>query len=388
MASVYRRKYNVQTPDGRWIEKQCRHYVIEYRHPETGKQVRIRGFKDKGATLQKAAELERAVARGATGLVDPFASHKARALTEHVADWLADLRASGRSHMYVYTCELRMRILCERASWARLTDIESNSFIRWRAAYRADRSAGRGRGGTGPSARTLNQFLETARAFCNWCESQKRIALNPLRLVEKAEGPVARKRRALSDEQATALLAAAPPERAIVYRVALSIGLRRSELEQLQWGDLGLRAIKPYVQLRAEATKARRGDRLPLPQPIADELRTIRPDDAGDADHVFRPVPSLHWWRRDLAAAGIPWKDDQGRQVDFHAGTRKTLCTRLHRAGVPLAIAMRVMRHTDAKLTMVDYVDDGQLDMDQAIRNLPDLTPVKTVSKSPTAAVV
>jgi hypothetical protein len=33
----------------------------------------------------------------------------------------------------------------------------------------------------------------------------------------------------------------------------------------------------------------------------------------------------------------------------------------MHRGNVPLAVAMRVMRHTDARLTMVDYADDGQL---------------------------
>jgi hypothetical protein len=34
--------------------------------------------------------------------------------------------------------------------------------------------------------------------------------------------------------------------------------------------------------------------------------------------------------------AAIPYEDAQGRRIDFRAGTRKTLCTRMHRKGLPL----------------------------------------------------
>jgi hypothetical protein len=120
-------------------------------------------------------------------------------------------------------------------------------------------------------------------------------------------------------------------------------------------------ATRPFIQLRAEATKARRADPVPLPQSLADDLRKARPAAAGEADPVFPRVPSLVWWKIDLKAAGIPYRDATGQAADFHAGTRKTLCTRMHKGNVPLATAMRIMRHVDARLTMVDYADDGQL---------------------------
>src|SRR6185437_6217305 len=87
----------------------------------------------------------------------------------------------------------------------------------------------------------------------------------------------------------------------------------------------------------------------------------------------FPEVASLEDWKADLQAAKIPYKDEMGRQADFHGVTRKTLCTRLHRNGVPLAVAMRIMRHTDARLTMVDYADDAQLSADEAL--LPEPLP-------------
>ena len=134
-------------------------------------------------------------------------------------------------------------------------------------------------------------------------------------------------------------------------------------------------AIKPYARLRAEATKAGREDIVPVPQSLAEELRKQRPEDASDADRVFPTVPSLTLWKHDLRAAGIPYMDAMGRQADFHGGTRKTLCTRLHRAGVPLATAMRIMRHTDAKLTMKTYTDDELLGVADTV--LPEVLPVQ-----------
>ena len=60
-----------------------------------------------------------------------------------------------------------------------------------------------------------------------------------------ARFPKKRKRRALTDEQVGKLLAAAAPGRAVVYRVALAAGLRRSELSALKWGDMGIAATRP-----------------------------------------------------------------------------------------------------------------------------------------------
>lgn len=159
--------------------------------------------------------------------------------------------------------------------------------------------------------------------------------------------------------------------------------MRRQELEDLVWGDVQLRAIRPYIQLRAEATKARRGDRLDLPQSLAEALRQHKPNGAKDSAPVFPDgVPAIDQWRDDLAAAGIPYKDEMGRQADFHAGTRKTLCTRLHRSGRSLAEAMKVMRHTNAKLTMVDYTDSEQIGGEP----LPELMPVVPAAPVSTVA--
>jgi integrase len=384
VASIIRRRYTVKGPDGKPLldkrgrpqKRACRHYTIQWRDA-AGKIKRRKGYTDLGATRQLAATIEKQEARGEQGMVDVFKAHRARPLAEHVREYLADLRATGKDPTYVYNAERRLDTLATECGWATLADVGPVSFVRWREQRRAKGNP-KGRGskkGEGAAPTTLNQFLDTARAFLNWCAEQRRIEGVPamdrrrggVRLVStllnvtKAEGPAKRKRRALSDEQVGRLLAAAPEGRRLVYRFALATGLRRKELRLLQWGDVRLAAIPPYVQLRAEATKARRGDKVYVPQSLAADLRSRKPEGAKDSELVFADVPDIDTWREDLAAAGIPYKDDTGRQADFHGGTRKTLCTRLHRSGKPLAVAMRVMRHTDARLTMVDYTDDDQL---------------------------
>ena len=67
----------------------------------------------------------------------------------------------------------------------------------------------------------------------------------------------------------------------------------------------------------------------------------------------------------------LKYMDKSNRQADFHGGTRKTLCTQMHRAGVPLATAIRLMRHKDSRLAMVDYCDEQQLDTLKAMESLP-----------------
>lgn len=381
MASILKRSYVVKNPDGsprldksgKPLRRQCRTWCIEFTGPD-GRRRRHKGYVDKAATLQLAAKLERAVARGEQDLVDPFREHRRRPLAGHVADYVSDLRTAGRSAKYVGNVEYRLNILLDACGWATLDAVDAGSFLRWRETAKAKaRKKGRALDSpvAGSSATTLNQYLEAANSFLNWCvRPAKRIPVNPLAGVDKVDGPKVRKRRALTDDEVLRLLGVAPAERKTVYRFALATGLRRSELEALQWGDVRLKATRPFLQLRAEATKARRGDVVYLPDTLAADLKALRPEGAADGDRVFPDVPDLELWRVDLAAAGIHWKDGMGRQADFHGGTRKTLCNRLHRNRVPLATAMRVMRHTDARLTLVDYADDDQLGVEHVLPEL------------------
>jgi len=85
-------------------------------------------------------------------------------------------------------------------------------------------------------------------------------------------------------------------------------------------------------------------------------------------------MPSHHTVQLDLATAGIPKADEQGRTVDFHA-LRYTFATNLHRSGVSFRIAQQLMRHTDPRLTANIYTDAQALDTAHAVNRLPRLGP-------------
>jgi hypothetical protein len=205
---------------------------------------------------------------------------------------------------------------------------------------------------------------------------RKRMAANPLaelRGVETA-GKLRRERRALTDDEIVALLAAVPERHKLAYHVLLSTGLRRDELRQLHWGDVKLTATMPCIELRAETTKGKRGDVLPLRKDVAMMLEEAR-GDAEDADPVCRTLPSMDSHKRYLTRAGIPYEDDRGRRADFHA-LRHTYGSRLAKAGIAPRVAMSLMRHTEMDLTMKVYTDPRVFDLAGAVEKLPALVPL------------
>ena len=150
--------------------------------------------------------------------------------------------------------------------------------------------------------------------------------------------------------------------------------LDKSELKQLQWGDvrIGPDEIKPVIALRASTTKARRADTIPLRHDLADALGATMPTDAQPTDRVFPSIPKMATFKRDLERAEIAHVDASGRVVDFHS-LRYTCGTMLAKAGVAPRIAMEIMRHTDMRLTMNLYTDPRLLDTARAIERMPDL---------------
>ena len=115
---------------------------------------------------------------------------------------------------------------------------------------------------------------------------------------------------------------------------------------------------------------------------LVTSLRTFRPANAKPEDFVFRgQMPRIPTFKRDLAAAGIPFEDVRGRHIDLHR-LRKTYGTMLAAAGVSPRVAMELMRHSDMKLIMGVYTDVAQLPMIAETARLPSLSLPHPVSVS------
>ena len=122
--------------------------------------------------------------------------------------------------------------------------------------------------------------------------------------------------------------------------------------------------------LRARTTKSKRADSMPLHVQIADELRAWRLGNVGSDGLVVSTVPHMKTLRADLALAGIAYKDDAGRYVDFHS-LRVSLSTMLAAHKVSPRAAQALMRHTDPRLTALVYTDERLLPLAAELQNVP-----------------
>jgi integrase len=80
-----------------------------------------------------------------------------------------------------------------------------------------------------------------------------------------------------------------------------------------------------------------------------------------DVPLFYVPTGLVRILDRDLAAAGIPKRDDRGRTVDVHA-MRHTFGTHLSKGGVTPRTAQAAMRHSTLDLTGPPLARRGRCD--------------------------
>jgi integrase len=81
-------------------------------------------------------------------------------------------------------------------------------------------------------------------------------------------------------------------------------------------------------------------------------------------------IPRASRLKVDAKRNGIEYRDESGRYADFHS-LRYTWATFLQRNDIPQRFAMKLMRHSDMKLTAKVYTDETQLPIYDAIKGLP-----------------
>ncbi|MEM8875293.1 MAG: tyrosine-type recombinase/integrase [Planctomycetota bacterium] len=272
--NIIKRRRKVTKPDGTVETRTSAHWYVQWKDAN-GRTQRRKGYTDRAATRQLAAKLEREQARSEVGMTDPYAEHRHRDIREHLADYLDHLDTVGRSASYRELAEQRVGIILDGTGWLTLDKVNADDFLTWRTR-RARNGSTNGKGikpGAKPSARTLNHFRDSIRAFLNWCVSVKRMPANPLAGIPAVEGPEKVKRRAMTEAEITALLTGCPDDRRFAWMFLLLTGLRCREAAALEWQDVRLMATRPYLQLRQETTKARRADRVWLRPELVATLR-------------------------------------------------------------------------------------------------------------------
>lgn len=225
--------------------------------------------------------------------------------------------------------------------------------------------------------------------------------------LENFGASVERARKALKDNpDLIAQLERVGRERALMYKTLVLTGLRKGELASITVGQLDLTGPVPYAVLNAADEKNRQGSDILLRADLATELYLWLEEQLGELKDEARksgkaipprmpaktplfhiPTGLVRIFDRDLAAAGIPKRDERNRVVDIHA-LRVTFGTYLSAAGVPLRTAQAAMRHSKPELTANIYTDPKLLDVAGAIEALPALAPSSEPALTGTASSV
>ena len=324
------------------------------------------GVTDKQVAEKRAQEFLQDLERERAGIVEPKVIRNAAAklLVEHLEDYVADLEKrnrAGRNGRGARQLKMRVSTLLSECNWKVAFHVNADSFIAWRSRQ-------------SNSARTLNHYLQATVSFLNWMERVGRIKGNPLKFVGKIDerGQSKRVRRAFTDEELRRLVVGSGP-RGLVYLVAARTGLRQEELRQLIWEDIRFDEKVPSVRVRVVCAKNKKEEYVPLIPEIAEALKAYRPGNYSPSDLVFPyRVPRAARLQCDCEKNGIAYCDETGRYADFHA-LRYTWATFLQRHGIAQRFAMKLLRHSDIKLTSKVYTDETQLPIYDAVKVLPRL---------------
>jgi integrase len=377
MAFVFRPTYTRIDPrNGKKIRRKKKKWYVRYRDAAGNLKTQV-GFTDKEATRQLGAELERRVAREQAGIVGPSENHAGTPLTEHIDDYRRYLLAKGNSKEHVdKTCQ-RARDVLTNCEFDKPGEITPSPVADCLAALRE----------SGLSPNSSNGYLTAFKGFLNWIVKDGRLPHNPLKHLGKVNTEIGRRhvRRVLSLEDFDRFLGAARnsprqrykmagPDRAMLYLMAACTGFRASELGSLTPESIDLDGDPATVTVKASYSKRRREDVQPLPSHLAGPLKEWLFD---------KPAGEPLWpgtWakskkgselvRLDLDAAGIVYRDAEGRVYDFHS-LRSQFITGLARAGVHPRTAQVLARHSDVNLTMKHYTHLGMADLHAAVENLP-----------------
>jgi integrase len=365
------------------------------------------------------------------------------------------------SPQHVANVDYTLRLAVAECGFRRLRDLNRDAVERWvHRLLELPDDAGVVVTPSRPAARTVNAKLATLTAWGNWLVESGRLSANPfarLRKLDEADD-VRRQRRALTAEELRRLLTVARlrpvaeygrstvrivddarpaksratwvkaeltfdtvvaaaergrgrlrpdvldrlehagRERALLYAVLVTTGLRKGELAALTVGDVRLDEPQPVVVLPGADAKNGQRATLPLRADVAAELRAWVAEKAEGvcrqrvgvagvtlppADMPLFDVPKglIRVLDRDLAAAGVPKRDDRGRTVDVHA-LRHTFASHLVAAGVAPRTAQAALRHSSLELTMQHYTDPRLLDVAGALAALPALPTTGTAPET------
>jgi integrase len=379
MASIFKQQYTAKDPKtGKKTKKKSAHWYIDYKTAD-GTRKRVKGFKDRAATTQLAAKLEREAELVQAGIVDRFKQHRKKPLVEHLSEFRESLMNKGTTKKQACLVYNRANAVISNCRFIYFADISGSRVQRYLAERRRN----------GLSIRTSNFYLQAIKQLLNWLVADGRTPENHLAYLrgQDPKKDPRHERRALTLEETNAVLTAALKgrkhhnltgnERYLLYMLALTTGFRAKELASLVWQQINLSKSEPSITVLVAYAKNDKEVTLPLRQDVAEQLRQWC-DEGGfsPSDKLFpkfNEARGADMLRKDLEVAGVSYQDESGRFADFHS-LRHSFCTQVIKSGATPKEAQTLARHSTSALTLDVYGHICMYDERRVIEKLPPLS--------------
>lgn len=120
-----------------WSKSRKKWYA-RFVDPATGRKVTRAGYRDKLATKQLAARLERDAARRLEGILPANDEHLARPLASHAGDWYEAMLHRGATAKHAAQSRHHLLAVAAGCGWESLRDLDAHRADAWLAAKRSE----------------------------------------------------------------------------------------------------------------------------------------------------------------------------------------------------------------------------------------------------------
>ena len=173
--------------DGTRVTIEAGVYSAYYRDGDGHERTVSTGCRDERAARQVLADLDRRAelvrAKVLTAAESAVSDHQAAPLADHVAAYVAHIKAAGCSPEHVANVNRQLNRIADECRFSRLVDLDRHTLETWLARQTEPRRNEAGRIEPGMSARTRNSDATAATAFANWCAEPtvRRLLANPFK---------------------------------------------------------------------------------------------------------------------------------------------------------------------------------------------------------------
>jgi len=323
------------------------------------------------------------------GMLEGKRTVAGRKLDELLEEFVASMKAQEKSKLYVYEVEQAIRRVFDDCGFKYFSDISANKVEVYLRELREGKRPALKNMKKGISYRRSNTYLKACKMFCNWLINRGYAYESPLQTLKELDWRLDRRhvRRALTPAELSKLLVTTAQskeeirgmfgyERYLLYRFVVETGLRRNEIAQLKKSSFDF--DNNTVLVEANTAKGKRQDEQNISTDLSRDIKAFLSNKLPESKAfggryqqlTDKTAPMI---RKDLKAAGIPYKDETGRVFDFHA-LRGQCATMLAYAGVNPKEAQEIMRHKDINLTMNVYTHTLRGQKAKAVASLPDMS--------------